>query len=133
MSSKSIIKRMTKTVDEALKKQVREGFAKSFSELGCKAVADEIKAGRNIKHNVEFGIIHCVHDKMGPQFNVRTEKFIPQSKKAREIERKFIQYANLALKSSGYGPLQPKLLANLRKGDKDFEDRVKHRDKPSWK
>lgn len=121
--SKRLLRQMKKTADEALKKQTREGLAKVFTKLGYKGVAREIKAGRNVRGNVQYGM-RMIHDKLGPRVNVTTLKVTPQTKKAKKLERKFLLTANKLLKAGGYRAISPKLLMQFKRKDKQFEKKM---------
>ena len=125
--SERILKMAQKAANEALKKQVQVGLSKLFTELSCKAVAKEIKAGRNVTGNVAFGIKMCVHDKVGPTVNVDTLKFNPMTKKAKLMEKKFIKYTNFLLKQGKFKPLPSDLVSKMRKKDKAFEQKIRKR------
>lgn len=127
------IQKLEKMADLALKKQVQEGLAKSFTKLGMKGVANEIRHGRNVTGNVEFGIRHGVHEKLGPRVNVETWKFTPQSNKAKKIEEKFVRYVNTLLRNAKLREMSPTLLSDLRKGDKAFERKIRARRKKERK
>ncbi|MHC3128750.1 MAG: hypothetical protein IBV52_01555 [Candidatus Bathyarchaeota archaeon] len=113
--------------DLALKKQTQEGLFKLFNLLSCKGVAKEIKAGRNVTGNVEFGIRMCVHDRFGPRVDVKTMKFYPQTAKSKKIEKKFVNTTNKLLEIGGFRKISPKFLAKLKQKDKAFEQKIKKR------
>jgi len=127
--SERLLRKVEKAAEVALKKQTQEGLAKIFTMLSCKGVAKEIKAGRNVSGNVEFGIRHCVHPKIGPRVNVKTWKFTRMTPKAKRIEKNFLKYANKMLTSAGFREVSPKLLTKLSQGDKAFERKIKTRRK----
>jgi len=121
-------KALKKAGDEALKKQTKEGFVKLFNVLGLKGVAKEIKAGRNVRGNVAYGIKHGVHDKLGARYNPSTGKFFPMTKKAKAMESRFITLSNKLLKAGGYKPLNKReLIAELRRKDAAFKKKIKNR------
>lgn len=125
---KAFLKKIKKTTDLALKKQAQDGLAKVFTKLGYKAVGREIRAGRNVRGNVKFGI-RRIHDKLGPRVKVDTLKFTPQSKKAKNLERNFLTTTNKLLRSGGFRTISPKLLTELRVGDKSFKKKIEERRK----
>jgi len=45
-----------KHLDLKLKKQTQDGLAKVYDAAGCGGVAKEIRAGRNVTKNAEYGI-----------------------------------------------------------------------------
>ena len=122
-----ILGNLKKTTDLALKKQSQEGLAKIFSMLGCKGVAGQIKAGRKVTGNAEFGIRFCVHDKIGPRVNVETMKFSPQTQEAKQLEEAFVKNVNKLLEVGGFSKLSSGLLGKLREKDEAFERQVKSR------
>lgn len=122
-----IVRALEKKAELALKKQAQEGLAKIFSKLSCGGVAREIKKGRNVTGNVEYGIRLCVHDKIGPRVNVETMKFTPQSAKSKRLEKSFVDTANKLLESGGFRKTSPNLIAKMRQGDKAFERKIKQR------
>lgn len=121
------LRNLEKMLEKDLQKKVLEGMAKTFDQLSCKGVANEIRHGRNVHGNIEYGIRHCVHPRLGPTVNVETGKFTPQSAKKRAMEERFIELANKALKTANLPTVKSTLLADLRKGDKEFERKVKSR------
>lgn len=127
--SARMLRQVEKVAEQALKKQTQEGLAKIFSQLSCKGVAREIKAGRKVAGNVEFGIRLCVHEKLGPRVNVKTMKFTPMTTKAKKIEKKFVKFANVLLKNGGFRQVSPKLISDLAKKDKAFERKIAKRRK----
>ena len=127
--SEQMLRQLKKASEQALKKQTQEGLAKVFSKLSCKGVAKEIKAGRNVVGNVEYGIRLCLHDKLGPRVNVETMKFTPMSAKSKNIERNFLRLTNKLLKNGGFREISPKLLSDLAKKDKAFERKIAERRK----
>lgn len=122
------IKKVEARLDASLKRQARHGLAKAFDQLGMKGVGREIRAGRNVRGNVAFGIKHGVHSKVGPRYNVSTGKFTPMSRKAKTLEKKYIKLSNKLLVAAGYKKLNTtKLVSTLRKGDTAFKKKVKKR------
>ena len=126
MSAK-VLGGIEKRLDKALKKQVQNGLAQVFSEVSCKGVGKEIKAGRRVTVQAEYGIRMCVHPKIGPRYNPTTKQFYPQTAKGRRLEEAFIKKTNQMLETGGFRKMNPNLLRNLRKKDKAFERRVKKR------
>lgn len=127
MMSERTLRAIEKRLDAKLKKQVQNGLAEVFSEVSCKAVAREIKAGRKVTGNAAFGIRTCVHPKIGPRYNPSTKKFFPMTAKAKALERKFVGKVNDMLEAGGFRKMSPKLISGLQKKDKAFEKRVKRR------
>jgi len=127
--SEKALRKFKRQADLALKKQAQDGLAKVFSMLSCGGVAKQIKAGKDVTGNVEYGIRLCVHDKLGPRVNIETMKFIPQSAKAKKLEKDFIGVANKLLKTGGFRKISPKFLTRLRQSDKAFERKIKTRRK----
>jgi len=125
--SERLLREVKRTADLALKKQAQEGFAKIFIELSCKGVAREIRAGRNVTGNVEFGIRHCVHPKLGPRVDPDTLKFTPMPEKAKEIEKGFVEFSNKLLENASFPKLRSNLIEELRQGDKAFEQEIRER------
>lgn len=124
-SEAKILREAQRIADEALRKQVQVGLAKVFTEVSCKAVAREIKAGRNVTGNAAYGIRLCVHGKLGPRVDPETLKFYPMTAKAKKIEKGYIKYTNLLLKNAKFKPLPSNLISQMRKKDKAFERRVR--------
>lgn len=125
--AEAILRKAKRISAEALKKQTQEGLAKIFSELSCKGVAKEIKAGRNVVGNVEYGLRLCIHDKLGPRVNVETRKFIPMTDRDKEIEEQMVKLMNKALENGGFRKVSPTLIPTLRKKDEEFKQRVESR------
>jgi len=117
-----------KSCDKKIKKQVQEGLGKVFNQFGYRGVANEIKHGRNVRGNVEFGL-RFIHDKIGPRVNVDTYKVTPMSKTAKRRERKMFNLFNKLLKQGGYKPISPALLQKFRKGDMAFKRKMAKRRK----
>ena len=126
-SEAKILREAQRIADEALKKQIQVGLAKVFTELSCKGVAKEIKAGRNVSGNAAYGIRMCVHGKLGPRVDPETLKFYPMTAKAKKIEKGMIKYTNLLLKNAKFKPLPSDLVSQLRKKDKAFEQKIRKR------
>jgi len=127
--SEKVLKAIEKRLDKNLKKQVQNGLAEIFSLASCKAVAREIKAGRNVTGNAEFGIVMCIHPKTAPRVEPRTLKFSPQTKRGKELDEQFIEKTNLMLETGGFPKMRSDLLSRMRKKDKDFEAEIKARRK----
>ena len=127
MAKYPVLDALEKRFDKALQQQSRDALSEVYDLLSCKAIAREIKAGRNVTENAAFGIRICVHDKVGPRYNPTTKKFTPMSAKAKKIEEKFVENVNYLLETGGYKKLSPNIIPHLRKKDKEFEQRVKKR------
>lgn len=123
------IKTLEKSVDKSLKKQTKEGLSTIYKKMGCDTVAREIKAGKNVTRNAEYGIRICVHPKVAATVDPKTLKFSPQTKKQRDIEKKFVGNVNKLLSNAGYKKMSPSLLSDLKKKDKKFEESIKLRRK----
>jgi len=129
MSNEAVLSTIEKRLAKNLKKQVQNGLADVFSYANCKAVGREIKAGRKVTENAEFGIRMCIHPKSGPRVDPTTLRFYPQSKKGKELDEQFIEKTNLMLETGGFRKMSPTLLSDMRKKDKEFEREVKARRK----
>jgi len=127
--SEKVLSAIATRLEKNLRKQVQKGLGDVFSYAGCKAVGREIKAGRNVTKNAEFGIRMCIHPKSAPRVDPTTLKFTRQSKRGKELDRKFIEKTNLMLEAGGFKKMNPNLLANMRKKDKEFEREIKARRK----
>ena len=125
MSMKKALDELEKTFDLKLKKQTQDGLAKVYDAAGCGGVAKEIKAGRNVTKNAEYGIHICIHSKTAPRVNPDNMKFFPQTKRGKELEGKFIDKVNEALAGGGFKKMSPSLLSDIRKKDKAFENHIK--------
>ena len=125
--SDKVLSAIENRLQKKLKKQVQDGLATVFSEASCKAVAREIKAGRNVTGNAEFGIRMCIHSKTVPRVDPKTLEFTPQSKRGKEMDERFIELTNNMLETGGFKKMNPYLLSRLRKKDKDFEKEIKKR------
>ncbi len=125
--SERTLRAIEKRLDAKLKKQVQNGLAEVFDLASCKAVAREIKAGRKVTGNAEFGIRVCIHPKIGPRYDPSTKKFSPMTAKAKKLEKKYVNKVNDMLEAGGFRKMSPKLISGLRKKDKAFERRVKKR------
>jgi len=112
-----------------LKKQVQKNLAEVFTLANCTAVGREIKAGRNVTGNAEWGIRYCIHQKTAPRVDPSTLKFTRQSKEAKKIDEKFIKITNDMLETGGFPKLPPDLLSSMRKKDKEFEREIAARKK----
>ena len=126
MSEKVLIA-VEKRLQANLKKQVQKGLAEVFTLASCKAVGKEIKAGRNVTGNAEFGIRMCIHPKTAPRVDPKTLKFTPQSKRGKEMDERFIELTNNMLETGGFPKMKPDLLSRLRKKDKEFEREITKR------
>lgn len=125
MSAQQDLKQVERLLNRSLKKQTQDGLAKVFEALNCKGVAKEIKAGRKVTENTEYGIRNCVHPKTAPRVNPETLEFFPQTKRGMKLEEKFIDTANKALENGGFKRMSPSLLLDIRNEDKAFENRIK--------
>ena len=125
--SERVLNKIEKRLQKNLRKQVQNGLAEVFAYSNCKAVAREIKAGRKVTENAEFGIRMCVHPRVGPRYNPSTKKFTPQTSKGKRLEEAFIKKTNMMLETGGFRKMSPNLLSRLRKGDKEFAQEVKRR------
>lgn len=125
MSVKKALDELERTFDLKLKRQTQDGLANIYDAVGCGGVAKEIKAGRKVTENAEYGIRICVHPKTAPTVNPDTLKFYPQTKRGRDLEEKFIDRVNKALENGGFRKMSPSLLPDMRKKDRDFENRIK--------
>lgn len=123
------LKKVKKILDDDLKKQTQEGLYKVYKELGCLGVAKEIRAGRNVTKNAEYGIRMCVHSKIGPRVDPETLEFYPMTKKGKEILEKFVPTVDKYLDNAGFKKMSPALLSDLKRKDKDFEQMIKERRK----
>ena len=119
--------RLEKTLDKSLKKKTQNALAEIFSDLSCSAIGNVIKAGKNVTKNSELAVKICVHPKIGPRYNPTTKKFFPMTSKGKRLEEEFIEKTNQLLETGGFRKMNPNLLANLRKKDKDFKQSVKKR------
>jgi len=128
MSAK-VLSAIEKRLAKNLRKQVQKNLGEVFEYASCKAVGREIKAGRNVTGNAEFGIRTCIHPKSGPRVDPTTLKFTPQSKRGKELDEQFIEKTNLMLETGGFRKMNPKLLSNMRKKDKEFEREIAARRK----
>lgn len=127
--SEKVLSAIATRLEKNLRKQVQKNLGDVFSYANCKAVGREIKAGRNVTKNAEFGIRMCIHPKSGPRVDPTTLKFTRQSKKGRELDEKFIEKTNMMLETGGFPKMDPDLLSNMRKKDKEFELEIKARRK----
>ena len=127
--SEKVLSAIATRLEKNLRKQVQKNLGDVFIYANCKAVGREIKAGRNVTGNAEFGIRMCIHPKTAPRVDPTTLKFTRQSKRGKELDRKFIEKTNLMLEAGGFKKMNPNLLANMRKKDKEFEREIKARRK----
>ena len=125
--SEKVLSAIADRFERNLRKQAQNALAEVFTETGCKAVGREIKAGRKVTENAEFGIRVCVHPKIGPRFNPTTGKFYPMSAKGKRLLSKFVSTTNDLLETGGFRKMSPSLIPNLRKKDREFQESVKRR------
>lgn len=125
--SEKVLTAITNRLEENLKKQAQNALAAVFTETGCKAVGREIKAGRNVTGNAEFGIRVCVHPKIGPRFDPTTGKFTPMSARGKHLLNQFVSKTNDLLETGSFRKMSPNLIQNLMKKDKEFQEMVKRR------
>ena len=125
--SKRVLDAVERRLQKNLRKQVQKGLAEVFELSNCKAVGREIKAGRKVTGNAEFGIRMCVHPKIGPRYNPTTKRFYPMTAKNKRREKKFVDLVNDMLETGGYKKMSPTLISRLRKGDREFAREVKKR------
>jgi len=124
LASEEVLSAVEARLAMNLRKQVQKNLGEVFELTGCTAVGREIRAGRNVTGNAEFGIVTCVHPKSGPRVDPSTLEFFPQSKKGKELDEKFIKLTNEMLETGGFPRMDPHLLSNMRKKDKEFEQDV---------
>ncbi len=124
LASEAVLSAVEKRLAENLRKQVQSNLGEVFEFAGCTAVGREIKAGRNVTGNAEYGIRMCIHPKSGPRVDPTTLKFTRQSKKGRELDEKFVEKTNMMLETGGFSKMSATLLSDLRKKDKEFEQEV---------
>ena len=127
--SEKVLDAIATRLEKNLRKQVQKGLAEVFELANCTAVGREIRAGRNVTGNAEFGIRLCVHPKTAPRVDPTTLKFYPQSKRGKEIDEKFIKLTNDMLETGSFPKMDPNLLSSMRKKDKEFERDIKARRK----
>ena len=127
--SEKVLSAIATRLEKNLRKQVQKNLGDVFSYANCKAVGREIKAGRNVTKNAEFGIRMCIHPKSGPRVDPTTLKFTRQSKRGKKLDEQFIEKTNLMLETGGFKKMNPNLLSDLRKKDKEFEREIKARRK----
>jgi len=127
--SEKVLSAIATRLEKNLRKQVNKNLGDVFIYANCKAVGREIKAGRNVTGNAEFGIRMCIHPKTAPRVDPTTLRFYPQSKRGKQLEEKFIKTTNLMLETGGFKKMNPNLLSNMRKKDKEFEREIKARRK----
>ena len=125
--SEKVLSAIADRLEKNLRKQSQNGLAEIFTLTGCKAVGREIKAGRKVTENAEFGIRVCVHPKIGPRFNPTTGKFTPMSAKGNRLLSQFVIKTNHLLEAGGFRKMSPSLIPNLRKKDREFQEMVKRR------
>ena len=125
--SDAVLRKIEKRLDKKLSNKARNALSETYNLLGCNAIAREIKAGRNVTGNAEYGIRFCVHDKVGPRCDPATGKFTPMSKRGREMEHKFIENVNHLLEYGNYKPISSNVISKLRKQDRAFKKKCKRR------
>lgn len=119
--SEKVLSAVADRLERNLKKQVQNNLAEIFNMSSCKAVAREIKAGRNVTGNAEFGIRMCIHNKVAPRVDPSTLRFYPMTAKSKRLEERFIETTNDMLEAGGFPKMSPNLLSNMRKKDRAFE------------
>jgi len=125
--SEKVLKAVATRLERNLRKQVQKGLAEVFELSNCTAVGREIRAGRNVTGNAEWGIRYCIHQKTSPRVDPSTLEFTPQSKEAKILDEKFIKLTNDMLETGGFSRLPSDLLSSMRKKDKEFEREIKMR------
>jgi hypothetical protein len=121
------LNKLDKSMKEDLRKKWINGLAKTFDVFGFKAVAREIKAGRNIRGNALYGV-NMAHDRFGPRYDLENKKFLPQTKAMKEKEHRFIFLINKALEGAGEMTINTGVIfKSFREKDKKFQERVKNR------
>lgn len=126
-TSEKILEAVATRLEKNLRKQVLSGLAEVFSLASCTAVGREIKAGRNVTGNAEWGIRYCIHKKTAPRVDPTTLEFTPQSKEAMVLDEKFIKLTNDMLETGGFPKMSPTLLSDMRKKDREFEREIEAR------
>jgi len=127
--SEKVLSAIATRLEKNLRKQVQKNLGDVFSYANCKAVGREIKAGRNVTGNAEWGIRYCIHQKTAPRVDPSTLKFTTQSKEAKKLDEKFIKLTNDMLETGGFPKLPSDLLSSMRKKDREFEREIKARRK----
>jgi len=125
--SEKVLGAIATRLEKNLRKQVQKGLAEVFELANCKAVGREIRAGRNVTGNAEFGIRVCIHPKSGPRVDPKTLRFYPQSKKGKRLDEQFIEKTNLMLETGGFPQMSPTLLSSMRKKDREFAREISER------
>jgi len=125
--SEKVLTAVANRLEKKLRKQSQKALAEVFTETGCKAVGREIKAGRNVTGNAEFGIRVCVHPKIGPRYDPTTGKFTPMSARGKHLLEQFVSKTNYLLETGGFRRMSPNLIPNLRKKDRAFKKEVRRR------
>jgi len=125
--SEKILDAVAKRLEKNLRKQVQKGLAEVFELANCTAVGREIRAGRNVTGNAEWGIRYCIHSKTAPRVDPSTLEFTRQPKKAKELDEKFIKLTNDMLETGGFPKLPSDLLSSMRKKDREFEREISER------
>jgi len=127
MSNEAILSAIEKRLARNLRKQVQKGLAEVFELSNCTAVGREIRAGKNVTGNAEWGIRYCIHQKTAPRVDPSTLKFTRQTKKAKKLDEKFIKLTNDMLETGGFPKLPSDLLSSMRKKDREFERDISER------
>jgi len=125
--SEKVLSAIATRLERNLRKQVQKGLAEVFELSNCTAVGREIRAGRNVTGNAEWGIRYCIHQKTSPRVDPSTLEFTPQSKEAKILDEKFIKLTNDMLETGGFPRLPSDLLSSMRKKDREFEREIKMR------
>lgn len=126
MSMKTLDK-IEKRLHKKLREQVQENLAQVFEETNCKAVGREIRAGRNVTGNAEFGVRMCVHERIGPRYDPAKNKFYPMTSENKKLEEKFIELTNQMLETGGFRKMDPELSSKLEKQDNEFQRKISKR------
>lgn len=127
--SEKVLSAIEKRLQKNLQKQIQKNLAEVFDYASCKAVAREIKAGRNVTGNAEWGIRYCILTKTAPRVDPSTLKFYPRTKKGKQLGEKFVKLTNDMLETGGFPKMNPKLLSSTWKEDKAFERDIARRRK----
>jgi len=125
--SEKVLEAVATRLEKNLRKQVQKGLAEVFELANCTAVGREIRAGKNVTGNAEWGIRYCIHQKTAPRVDPSTLKFTRQSKEARGLDEKFIKLTNDMLETGGFPRLPSDLLSSMRKKDREFEREISER------
>jgi len=125
--SEKVLEAVATRLEKNLRKQVQKGLAEVFELANCTAVGREIRAGKNVTGNAEWGIRYCIHQKTAPRVDPSTLKFTRQSKEAKKLDEKFIKLTNDMLETGGFPKLPSDLLSSMRKKDREFEREISER------